>query len=454
MHPQVVGQNDIHRVASHEQPPNAVRYTQVVGQNGSHCAHENVTVGFVADNSAEFASLFRPGDASFIADPYPALAQLREQTPIFWNPASDQWVLTRFADIHQALRDRRLGRTYEHLYSHADLGKNEPDPRWARFREHERWSLLSLEPPHHTRIRQLIAKVFTVRAVGALREVVAATAIEHLQPCLERDDFDLIANYAQPFSIEVICLVLGVPVEDAASLLRWSHAIVKMYELFATDEQKQAADTAAAEFMDYTRALIAHKRAHPDDALISQLVQVEEAGDRLTEDEIICTTIVLLNAGHEATVNTLGNGMRAFLLHPNEWRRVTKGDVAPRTAVEEMLRWDPPLQLFERWVLEDGVDIAGQRMEVGDEIAMLFGSANRDPARFKDPDRFDVSRGETTHVGFGGGIHFCVGAPLARLEIEASLAALVQHAPAVQLLETPRYHHAFVIRGLTELRVK
>lgn len=399
------------------------------------------------------SSLFRPADPDFIADPYPFLAALRAQTPIFWNESSQQWVLTRFSDIHDSLRDRRLGRTYEHLYSHAQVGRSEPDPRWARFREHERWSLLSLEPPDHTRIRQLISKVFTVRAVGALRPFIEETARQYLRPCIQRGNFDLIAEYAQPYSVAVICHLLGVPVSDAASLLEWSHAIVKMYELNATDEQKTAADKAAAEFMGYTRGLIASKRERPDEALVSQLVQVEEAGERLTEDEIVCTTIVLLNAGHEATVNTLGNGMRAFLRHPDEWRRVVAGAVTTKTAVEEMLRWDSPLQLFERWVLEEGVEIAGQPMRVGDEIAMLFGSANRDPDRFVDPDRFDASRGDTAHIGFGGGIHLCVGAPLARLEIEASLKAITEAMPSLHQLEEPRYHDAFVIRGLTELRV-
>ncbi len=399
---------------------------------------------------------FRPTDSGFIANPYPDLAVLREATPIFWNEASGQWVLTRFADIHEALRDRRLGRTYEHLYSHAALGRAEPDPRWARFREHERWSLLSLEPPDHTRIRQLISKVFTVRSVGQLRPFLEATATATLRSCLERGDgtFDLITDYAQPYSVAVICEMLGVPVADARQLLDWSHAIVRMYELNASDEQKASADTAAAEFMTYTRELIAEKRRSPDDALVSALVNVEDDGRRLTDDEIVCTTIVLLNAGHEASVNTLGNGMRAFMLHPGEWQRLVSGEVDPRTAVEEMLRWDAPLQLFERWVLEDGVEIAGQRLRAGEEIAMLFGSANRDPARFAGPDRFDTGRGDMTHVGFGGGIHFCVGAPLARAEIEVSLAVVRNEAPDLALVAEPSYTDAFVIRGLTGLSLR
>ena len=199
--------------------------------------------------------------------------------------------------------------------------------------------------------------------------------------------------------------------------------------------------------------MIAARRRAPTADLITELIQVADQGDRLTDDEIVCTVIVLLNAGHEATVNTLGNGMRALLTHADQWQRVCGGEVEPMAAVEEMIRWDGPLQMFERWVLEDGVEIAGRQLRVGDRIGMLFGSANRDPARFPEPDVFDIGRGDSTHIGFGGGMHFCIGAPLARLEIAVSLAQLRASAPGLQLAAEPRYQPFFVIRGLTELRV-
>lgn len=391
---------------------------------------------------------FDPTDASFIADPYPALGALREATPLVHDDRTDQWLVTRYDDVHAALRDRRLGRVYTHRYGHAEFGRPEPDPRWAAFREHDRWSLLELEPPENTRIRSLIAKVFTPRAVTELRPVMEQVSSELLGRYGRGDRFDLIADYAQPYSVAVICTMLGVPIADARLLLDWSHAIVKMYELHATDEQKAEATRAAAEFMEYTRALIDDKRRAPDDRLVSRLVAVEDGGQRLTDHEIVCTTIVLLNAGHEATVNTLGNGTRGLLRHPAEWARVTGGEVDPRTAVEEMIRWDAPLHLFERWVLDAGVELAGTPLPVGARIAMLFGSANRDPRRFADPDRFDIGRGDTAHVGFGGGIHFCVGAPLARLELEVSVTELRDRFPGMQLATEPAYHPTFVIRGL------
>jgi len=283
---------------------------------------------------------------------------------------------------------------------------------------------------------------------------VQGFADELLDVCRDKGSFELLSDYAQPYSVAVICSMLGVPRSDTQLLLDWSHAIVKMYELRTTDAAREAANTAAAEYIDYTKALIAEKRRHPDGLLVGELVRVEDAGDRLTDDEIVSTTMVLLEAGHEATVNTLGNGMRAMLHHEGEWRRVVSGEVPARVAVEEMLRWDPPLHLFERWILEDGVEIAGQRMEVGQEVAMLFGAAQRDPRRFADPDRFDVGRGDTAHIGFGGGIHFCVGAPLARQEIEVSVAGLAARFPDLRVTDPPQYHANFVIRGLTALRLQ
>ena len=394
---------------------------------------------------------FDVDDAGFVADPYPTLAALREATPIFWNDTTQQWVLTRFADISAALRDRRLGRAYTHRYTHAELGRDEPDARWPKFAEHEQWSLLCLEPPDHTRLRRLVSKVFTPSSVAKLEPAIDAFSSDLLDHCGELGTFDLIADYAQPYSVAVICSMLGVPRSDAQLLLDWSHAIVKMYELSADEATKEAADRAAGEYIDYTRALIADKRRQPDGLLVSELVRVEDEGDSLTEAEIVSTTMVLLEAGHEATVNTLGNGFRAMMHRRDEWRRLTSGEVPPAVAVEELVRFDAPTQLFERWVLEPDMVVAGQEVALGDEIAMLFGSGQRDPRRFDRPDDFDVGRNEPAHLGFGGGIHFCVGAPLARLELATSLRGLVDRFPDLTLVEEPTYHPTFVIRGLTGL---
>lgn len=387
----------------------------------------------------------------FIADPYPALNALREAAPIVWNERSGQWFVTRFAEVSGILRDRRLGRNYTHLYTHAEFGRPEPDTRWADFHQHERWSLLALEPPDHTRLRRLVSKVFTPSAVAALRPMIEATSHELLDRCAELGQFDLLADYAQPYSVAVITSMLGVPRADTQQLLDWSHDIVKMYELSTTDEQRASANRSAGEYIAYTRELIADKRRHPDDKLVAALVAVEDEGDTLTEDEIVSTAMVLLEAGHEATVNTLGNGMRALMHHPDQWARLVSGEVGARTAVEELLRWDPSSQLFARWVLQPGIEICGQPLGVGEEVAMLFGSAQHDPRRFDHPGTFDVGRGDAAHIGFGGGMHFCIGAPLARLELEVSLAEIVGRLPHLALAAEPVYQPTFVLRGLESL---
>ena len=402
----------------------------------------------------DFAAIgFDPAEPSFIADPYPVFARLRELGPVLYYPPRGVHLLTRFEHVHAALRDRRLGREFRHRYTPQEFGQPESTERWPSWQESERWSLLNLEPPDHPRIRRLVSAVFTARSVAALRPVIERLSEETLRAAIDLGDFELITDYAQPYSVAVICTLLGVPRVDGPRLLGWSHAIVKMYELHTDIEQKIAAERAAAEFIGYVRALIDARRRHPQADLISELIQVADQGDRLTDDEIVCTVIVLLNAGHEATVNTLGNGLRALLRHPGQWQRIVAGEVEPIVAVEEMIRWDGPLQLFERWVLDDGVDIAGRRLRVGDRIGMLFGSANRDPARFADPDTFDIGRGDGSHIGFGGGMHFCIGAPLARLEIAVSLGQLRSMAPRLRLVAEPEYQPFFVIRGLTGLHV-
>jgi cytochrome P450 len=230
--------------------------------------------------------------------------------------------------------------------------------------------------------------------------------------------------------------------------------MVKMYEFDVPDEDAEAANRAAGQFQDYVRALIAERRAQPRDDMVSALVDARVDGARLSDDEIVSTVIVLLNAGHEASVNTLGNGMLAFAHQPEQWRRVVGGDVSSAAAGEEMIRYDPPLQLFERWVLADDFAIGGVAIPRGDKIALLFGSANRDPRVFDRPDEFDVGRENAAqHIGFGGGIHVCIGAPLARVELEASLDALRRYWPDFALSSEPRRTGAFVIWGLQSLHL-
>ena len=379
------------------------------------------------------------------------LAALREETPLFFEEQLARWFVTRHADVRACLRDRRLGRNFRHVGREKEFDAAEPlDPRRQAFWDTERWSLLWLEPPEHTRIRKLVAAAFTPRSVEALREPCAELARE----LLPGERFELLRDFAQPYSIAVICRLLGVPTDRGRDLLDWSHAMVKMYELDTTEAQAEAATAAAAEFRDYVVSLIAERRRGRRDDLVTRLVEARVDGERLSDAQIVSTIIVLLNAGHEATVNTLGNGVLALLRHCEQWERLVLREVEPAAAIEELIRWDPPLQLFERWVLEAGVEIAGQPVSRGAKVALLFGAANRDPRVFDHPDAFDVGRANAAeHIGFGGGIHVCIGAPLARVELEAALRALVERAPGLELAEEPRRNRAFVIWGLDRVEV-
>jgi cytochrome P450 len=397
---------------------------------------------------------FDPSDAAFLTDPYPVLNRLREQAPVFYDAGLERWFVTRHEDVRACLRDRRLGRNFRHVMAPAEIGVPELDPRWSAFWATERWSLLWLEPPEHTRMRKLVAAAFTPRSVEALREPAAQLARELLEPLAERGRMELLYDYAQPYSIAVICRMLGVPLDRHRDLLDWSHRMVKMYEFDVPEENAVAANRAAADFTEYVRGLISERRAQPRDDMVSALVQARVDGEQLSEDEIVSTVIVLLNAGHEASVNTLGNGMLAFARHPQQWQRVVDADVAPSAAGEEMIRYDPPLQLFERWVLDDGFAIGDVVIPRGAKVALLFGSANRDPRVFERPDEFDVGRENAVqHIGFGGGIHVCIGAPLARIELEASVEALRRYWPDFRLGSEPRRTGAFVIWGLQGLEL-
>jgi cytochrome P450 len=397
---------------------------------------------------------FDPSGPKFLENPYTTLNQLREGARVFYDEGRERWFVTRHEDVRACLRDKRLGRNFRHVMSEQEIGLPPLDPRWQAFWDVERWSLLWLEPPDHTRIRRLVAAAFTPRSVEALRRPAHDLAGGLLEPLAEAGEMELLYDFAQPYSIAVICRLLGVPLDRHRDLLDWSHRMVKMYELDVPVEAALEANRAAEEFHAYVRELIRDRRAKRSDDMVSALVEARVDGSRLSDDEIVSTVIVLLNAGHEATVNTLGNGMLAFGRHPEQWKRVVSGEVTAQNASEEMIRFDPPLQLFERWVLADDFRIGDQAIPRGAKISLLFGAANRDPRAFDRPDEFDPARVDAAqHIGFGGGIHVCIGAPLARIELQASINVMRRWWPDFQLVEEPRRTGAFVIWGLEGLRL-
>ncbi|MEU6535745.1 cytochrome P450 [Streptomyces sp. NPDC047000] len=396
---------------------------------------------------------FDPWDPAFLADPYPAYAELRARGRIVYYEPTGQWLVPHHADVSALLRERRLGRTYLHRFSHEEFGRTAPPPEHEPFHTLNDHGMLDLEPPDHTRIRRLVSKAFTPRTVERLKPYVEEVADGLVTRLVERGGGDLLADVAEPLPVAVIAQMLGVPEADRGLLRPWSAAICGMYELNPTEDTAARAVRASAEFSAYLRDLIAARRTAPGDDLVSALIAAHDEEDRLTGTEMIATAALLLNAGHEATVNATVNGWWALFRNPAQLAALRADHRLVPTAVEELMRYDTPLQLFERWVLDD-LEIAGTTVPRGAEIAMLFGSANHDPAVFTDPARLDLARPDNPHISFSAGIHYCIGAPLARLELTASLTALLRRAPALALTAEPERKPNFVIRGLRGLEVE
>ncbi|MEU2061911.1 cytochrome P450 [Streptomyces sp. NPDC013455] len=396
---------------------------------------------------------FDPWDPAFLADPYPAYAELRARGRVIRYEPTDQWLVPHHADVSALLRDRRLGRTYRHRFSHEEFGRTPPPPEHEPFHTLNDHGMLDLEPPDHTRIRRLVSKAFTPRTVERLRPYVAALAGELVDRLVAAGGGDLLTDVAEPLPVAVIAEMLGIPEPDRSPLRPWSAQICGMYELNPSQETARKAVRASAEFSDYLRELIVERRKEPGDDLISGLIAAHDEGDRLTEQEMVSTAVLLLNAGHEATVNATVNGWYALFRNPGRLAALRADHSLVPSAVEELMRYDTPLQLFERWVLDD-IEIDGTTIPRGAEIALLFGSANHDPAVFTDPGRLDLTRANNPHISFGAGIHYCIGAPLARLELAASLTALLRRAPTLSLAADPRRKPNFVIRGLEGLAVE
>jgi cytochrome P450 len=395
---------------------------------------------------------FDPWSPAFVAHPYDVYADLREHAPVVWYEPTHQWLFSRYEDVNALLRDRRLGRTYLHAGTHAEFGHEDDPPHLEPFWHLIRNGMLDREPPDHTRLRRLVSKAFTPRRVEALRPTIQTIADGLVDNLLAAGGGDIIADIAEPLPVTVIAEMLGVPESDRHLLRPWSAQICGMYELNPSREAADRAVRASVEFSEYLRDLARARRQDPRDDLITALVQVQDEGDRLTEDELVGTCVLLLNAGHEATVNVTGNGWWALLRNPDQLAALRADPGLLPRAIEELMRFDTPLQMFERWVLED-MEWDGVPIPRGTEIALLFGSANHDPTVFDDPDQLDVTRVDNPHLSFGAGIHFCLGAPLARLELEVSFGTMLRRVPRLDLLDEPQWNAGYIIRGLKELRV-
>jgi len=392
-----------------------------------------------------------PRDPKFFNDPYPAYDAMRALAPaVFWEEYGC-WCFPGHAEVSALLRDRRFGRQILHVMSRQSLGWAEPAEHLEPFNALERHSLLELEPPEHTRLRALVNRAFLSRQVERLAPRIADLANGLIDAFEGRGEVDLIEAFATPIPVAVIAELIGAPREAAPQLLEWSHRMVAMYQFGVTPAVEMAAAAAAKNFAAFLREMIEARRAAPRDDLLSRLIAAEADGGQLSEDEMAATSILLLNAGHEATVHGIGNGIKAILQSGLDPAELFANEAASERSVEEVLRFDPPLHLFIRYALEN-VEFAGIAIRKGERVGLLLGAANRDPRVFAEPRRLDPTRAANPHLSFGAGIHFCIGAPLARLELRIALPLLIRRLPGLRLAEPPVYRDAYHFRGLGALR--
>ena len=385
---------------------------------------------------------------TFVADPYEQLKELREFGKPVWHEGMQIFLAARHSDANDVFRNKSLGRIFT---------DKKPEFEWETFNWLHSDSILDSEPPKHTRLRSLVAKAFNRNKIEGMRPAVERITQQLLDVIEEKvnsgETFDLIADYAEPLPVKIIADLLGFPESEEHLLRPWSQSIVKMYEVNPSEQYQMEAKKAAAEFAEYVRSLAEHRKKNPGQDLITDLAMVEENGEKLNSHELVATCVLLLNAGHEASVNAFGNGMVAALERPDQAELLRRNSRAKTdTALEEFMRFDAPLHLFERTATVD-TELGGVKIEKGQKIAALIGSANRDSAVFERADEMDLTRDPNPHIGFGAGIHFCLGAPLARLEMSVSLPALWEKYPNMQLAGNPVRRPTFVLRGYESVSI-
>jgi cytochrome P450 len=384
-------------------------------------------------------------------DPYPLYHQLRTEDPVHRSPLGF-WVLTRHADVLGVLRDPRMSRDprrserMESLRASAEVDELLSEEEAAP-------SMLFVDPPDHTRLRALVSKAFTPAAVERLRPRVEAIVAELLDRVVVQGRMDVVEDLAYPLPVTVICELFGVPEADRDRFRAWSRELVRLLDPLVAADALERALQARLALRAYLRELIATRRAHPTGDLLSALIAAEDQGSQLSEPELVSMCVLLLVAGHETTVNLIANGTLALLRHPEERASLQAGAALPGSAVEELLRYDSPVQFTSRHALAD-LEVGGRRVRAGETVIAVLGAANRDPAQFPDPDRLDLARTPNRHIAFGGGIHFCLGAPLARVEARIAIGAMLERLPGMELgPAAPVRRDTVTLRGLSSLPV-
>lgn len=395
---------------------------------------------------------FNPLAPEFQANPYPVYDLLRSNMPLFHWQDWGMWFLTRYEDCAAILRDPRVGHEILNFMTRDELGWGDPVASQQPLNAVMAGWMLMRDPPTHTRLRGLVHKAFTPRVIERLRDRIQAITDELIDGALAKGGMDVIADFAFPLPITVIAELLGVPTSDMDDIRRWSRALAFTLELTTDPSVYDEGSVNAAEFAGYLRDMANQRRRAPQDDLLSGLLAAEAEGDKLTEDELIATCVLLLLAGHETTVNLIGNGLYALLTHPDQWALLKANPTLTRSAVEECLRFDSPVQMTSRTVLHD-VEFNGVTFQRGQQVATMFGAANHDPEKFANPSTFDITRDPNPHMAFGNGIHFCLGAPLARLEGQIAFETLARRLPDLKLAGDPERRSTYILRGFSALRV-
>lgn len=407
-----------------------------------------IALGWPVRILAPLLGRFVPWHPEHRRDPYPTYRRLRETAPVH-RTRYRVWVVSRYDDVAAILRDRRFTADRSDVALVRWLRRfARLDPEFLQLVDH---NLLNLDGAKHARLRGLVNKAFTPRRVEALRPRVQALVDELLDRVAPTGEMEVVRDLAHPLPVAVIAEMLGVPLADREKFRHWSEDLVQVLDPLSGRDGLRPTVAATHALFAYFRELLAERRARPRDDLLSALIAAEDAGRTLEEGELLSLAALLLAAGHETTTNLIGNALLALLAHPGERKRLADDAALAESAVEELLRWDGPVQLTERVVAED-LEFAGRRMRRGQLVWLLLASANRDPAAFPEPDRLDLGRRDNRHLAFGQGAHFCLGAPLASLEAQIALGTLVRRFPDLDgPLEPPGWKPSAVLRGPTAL---
>ncbi len=392
-----------------------------------------------------------PLTTEFLQDPFPTYRRFREESPVFWSEKNKYWIVTRYKDVHEILRDLSYEKQL-HKWSQVNPLLKLLPPVSNLMKSRANW-MLNQDPPDHTRLRGLVNRAFTPKMVNEMRSHIEDIANHYIDELMDKPEFDLVSNFAFPIPVTVIAEMLGVPKEDREKFKKWSNTLIDTLEPTPNIEHLTKANGANSELTEYFRVIANARRKEPKNDLISALVAAEEEGDRLSEDELLANCILILVAGHETTVNLISSAVRLLLQHPEQLALLKSKPELISGAIGEVLRYESPVQVVRR-LAGDDMQLEGTRIKKGDMMVLLIGSANRDPEQWPDPDRFDITRDTKKHMAYGYGIHHCLGSSLADAEAQIAITALFKRLPDLRLVDRHiEIRHPFALRGPKALTV-